>query len=432
MTLRLIVDRRQQGGKSTVNRNRFIGRVRGYAQDALDKRIREGNIEDINEGMDVHVPKHDLSQPEFHHGQGGVRDFVLPGNKKFIRGDQLPRPEGGGGGGKNAGTGESQDDFVFRLSPEEVLKVFFDDMQLPNMKDTAKCNVKSTERMRAGLSSDGVSLDLLRSVMKKKMRKIGTRGRLAKELEDLEEKLRRELEERDSQQGALGDADEEDQDVDGPTIDELIARISELRKKVTRGTRFDPSDLRYKHFESRPKQIAQAVMFCLMDVSGSMDEVRKDLAKRFFMLLYWFLTSKYEHVELVFIRHTDDAEEVDQETFFHDTKSGGTVVLSAMEKVKEIITARFSPHDWNIYVAQASDGDVFGPDALKTTTFIHTMLLPLVRYMAYVEVAVAGRSDLMKAYTAASFPEEYFGMRSIQGVDEVFPALHGLFKKEVV
>lgn len=420
-TLRLIVDRRPAGSKSTVNRNRLVDRVRGYARDAVEKRIREGNIEDINKPLDVSVPKDDLMQPEFHHGPGGTRDIILPGNKEFVRGHKLPKPKGGkgSGGGDPSADGESEDDFIFTLSIEEQLEIFFEGMELPNLQDTAMRDIKSTERHRAGLTSDGVALDLLRSVMKKKMRKFGSRGRLKTKLDDLEEELRRMLDERAN-------------DADDPMIEALFKQIGQMKKTVSRGVKFDPSDLRYKHFESRPKQISQAVMFMLMDVSGSMDEDRKDLAKRFFMLLYWFLTSKYEHVTIVPIRHTSDAEEVDQETFFYDTKSGGTVVLSAMEKTKEIIDERFPPNDWNIYVAQASDGDSFGADAVQTAAYIRKQLFPLIRYMAYVEVGngSSSTSALMQAYEDAKFSHDQFGMRSVELKEDVFPALHGLFKKE--
>lgn len=421
-TLRLIVDRRSQGSKSTVNRNRLLGRIRGYAQDALQKRIKEGNIEDINESMDVSVPRDDLMEPEFQHGSGGVRDFVLPGNKEYVRGDKLPKPKGGkgSGGGNPSADGESQDDFIFRLSPEEFLKLFFEDMELPNMEDTAMRDIKSTERSRAGLTADGVALDLLRSVMKKKMRKFGSRGRLKNQLDELEKELRRMLDER------VNDSDDQ-------MIEEVWKHIGKMKNAVSKGIKFDPSDLRFKHFELRPKQVSQAVMFMIMDVSGSMDERRKELAKRFFMLLYWFLTSKYEHVVIVPIRHTSDAEEVDQETFFYDTKSGGTVVISAMKKAKEIIDARYSPSDWNSYVAQASDGDAFDNDATETAAFIDKHLFPLIRYMVYVEVGngSSSLSELMKAYEKAKFPKDKFGMRPVESKEDVFPALHGLFKKEV-
>ena len=127
-------------------------------------------------------------------------------------------------------------------------------------------------------------------------------------------------------------------------------------------------------------------MFCLMDVSGSMDEGKKDLAKRFFTLLYLFLSRKYEHVDLVFIRHTDNAEEVDEQTFFYDPKSGGTIVLSALELMREIVEKRYPPTAWNVYAAQASDGDSFGADAGKSARFLAEHLLPASRYFAYIEI----------------------------------------------
>ena len=98
-------------------------------------------------------------------------------------------------------------------------------------------------------------------------------------------------------------------------------------------------------------------MFCLMDVSGSMTAHMKDLAKRFFMLLHVFLTRRYTRVELVFIRHTDKAQEVDEETFFRSVETGGTLVSSAFVEMARIVKDRYDPASWNIYAAQASDGD---------------------------------------------------------------------------
>ena len=129
-------------------------------------------------------------------------------------------------------------------------------------------------------------------------------------------------------------------------------------------------------------------MFCLMDVSASMDEDKKDLAKRFFTLLYLFLTRKYGEVDLVFIRHTDDAEEVDEDTFFHDTRSGGTVVFSALDLADKIRAERYA-RGWNVYVAQASDGDAFGADPARSARFLREKLLPATRYYAYLELADA-------------------------------------------
>ena len=80
-------------------------------------------------------------------------------------------------------------------------------------------------------------------------------------------------------------------------------------------------------------------MFCLMDVSGSMTEQMKDLAKRFFMLLHVFLTRRYKHVDIVFIRHTSSAQEVDEDTFFHSRETGGTIVSTALDEMMRVVRA---------------------------------------------------------------------------------------------
>jgi uncharacterized sporulation protein YeaH/YhbH (DUF444 family) len=174
-------------------------------------------------------------------------------------------------------------------------------------------------------------------------------------------------------------------------------------------------------------------MFCLMDVSASMDERKKDVAKRFFTLLYLFLARKYEKVEIVFVRHTDNAEEVDENTFFHDPKSGGTVVLSALELMHEIQAERFPVGQWNIYAAQASDGDAFGSDAGKSARFLGEKIIPACRYFAYVEVPDgqdARQSSLWVEYDTLTAAAPNFAMRRVCERDEIYPVFHELFKKE--
>ena len=130
----------------------------------------------------------------------------------------------------------------------------------------------------------------------------------------------------------------------------------------------DPIDVRYNRFDRVPRPNTEAVMFCLMDVSGSMTEAMKDLAQRFFMLLHVFLIRRYRHVDIVFIRHTSTAEEVDEDTFFYSRETGGTVVSTALEKMLEIARARYPTDRWNIYAAQASDGDNYGADSGRCVT----------------------------------------------------------------
>jgi uncharacterized sporulation protein YeaH/YhbH (DUF444 family) len=174
-------------------------------------------------------------------------------------------------------------------------------------------------------------------------------------------------------------------------------------------------------------------MFCLMDVSASMDADKKDLAKRFFSLLYLFLTRKYEEVQLVFIRHTDDAEEVDENTFFHDTRSGGTVVYSALELADNIRKDRYAS-GWNVYAAQASDGDAFGADPARSARFLRERLLPAARYYTYLELASDHPSDrpsaLWAEYERLSEPGGTFAMRRAAARNEIYPVFRDLFRKE--
>jgi uncharacterized sporulation protein YeaH/YhbH (DUF444 family) len=178
-----------------------------------------------------------------------------------------------------------------------------------------------------------------------------------------------------------------------------------------------------------PVPTSKAVMFCLMDVSGSMDEGRKDLSKRFFILLYLFLTRHYEKIDIVFIRHHTQAAEVDEQNFFHATETGGTVVSSALVLMEEIIRARYSPSEWNIYGAQASDGDNWHHDSGRCRELLDQKLLPLCRYYAYVQVAEE-EQNLWTEYTQLLEGHPHFAMRKATEASQIYPVFRDLFKKE--
>jgi uncharacterized sporulation protein YeaH/YhbH (DUF444 family) len=219
--------------------------------------------------------------------------------------------------------------------------------------------------------------------------------------------------------------------------DELTSELAALEARAKRIPYIDPIDLRYRRFESEPKAVAQAVMFCLMDVSGSMSEHMKDLAKRFYMLLYVFLTRRYRHVEIVFVRHTDRAEEVDEETFFRSPATGGTVVSSAFATMRSIVDARYNPKDWNIYAAQASDGDNSYGDGEMTTRLLRDTILPITQYFAYLEVGEPNRqgygstatSSLWAIYQRMQAEGLPLNMRKVSTRAEIFPVFQDLFQR---
>ena len=419
-----IIDRRLAGkNKSIGNRERFLRRYKEQIKEAVKRAIDGRGIRDIERGEDIHIPKKDLTEPVFGHGQGGIREVVHPGNQDYVRGDRIERPKGGqGGGGKGqaSDSGEGDDDFVFALSKEEFMQVFFEDLALPHLVRTQLAEVPEYKSHRAGFSNDGTpsNLSVVRSMRGALGRRIALGMGPRRELHELEEEL---VECRKALQP--GDA------VAAAHIVDLTERIVALRARVERIPYLDPIDLRYRNRVRTPVPTSKAVMFCLMDVSGSMDEGRKELSKRFFILLYLFLTRHYEKIELVFIRHHTQAAEVDEQNFFHARETGGTVVSSALVLMEEIIKARFNPSEWNIYGAQASDGDNWHHDSGRCRELLSDKLLPLVRYFAYVQVAEE-EQNLWQEYTQLQGVHKHFAMRKATEPSQIYPVFRDLFKKE--
>jgi uncharacterized sporulation protein YeaH/YhbH (DUF444 family) len=422
--LQSIIDRRLSGkNKSIGNRERFLRRYKEQIREAVKRAVDGRGIRDIERSEDVTIPKKDISEPVFHHGPGGTREMVHPGNKEYVRGDRIERPKGGEGGkgkGQASDSGEGEDDFTFTLSKEEFMQVFFEDLALPHLVRTQLAETPEWKSQRAGFTSDGTptNLHVVRSMRGAIGRRIAIGADARRELRELEEELEALL--RDA---PVGDA------VSRIRITELEARITELRARVGRIPFLDPIDLRFRNRVRVPVPTSKAVMFCLMDVSGSMDEGRKDLAKRFFILLYLFLTRHYDKIDIVFIRHHTQAAEVDEQNFFHATETGGTVVSSALVLMEEIIRARYSPSDWNIYGAQASDGDNWHHDSGRCRELLAEKILPLTRYFAYVQVAEE-EQNLWQEYAQLVGVAPQFAMRKATEASQIYPVFRDLFKKE--
>jgi uncharacterized sporulation protein YeaH/YhbH (DUF444 family) len=399
-------------------------------REAVQRAINGRSIKDLEKGEDITIPKRDLSEPVFHHGQGGVRDMVHPGNREYVRGDRIERPPGGGGqgGGGNQASqdGEGDDDFVFSLSKEEFMQVFFEDLALPNMVKTALAEVPEWKSQRAGFSSDGTpnNLHVVRSMRGSLGRRIALGSNSRREVQELEERLA-ELKALANGGDAALVADQ------AKEIEDIEGRLQHLYGKLKGIPFLDPIDLRFRSRVKVPVPTTKAVMFCVMDVSGSMDEQRKELSKRFFILLYLFLTRHYDKIELVFIRHHTQAQEVTEDEFFHATETGGTVVSSALVLLDEIIQARYPTSEWNLYVAQASDGDNWHHDSSRCTEILEQKILPLVRYFAYVQVAQT-EQNLWDEYLALSERHKQFAMRKVLDASQIYPVFRELFKKEGV
>ena len=427
----IFIDRRlNPKDKSLGNRQRFLRRVRAELKRSVQEQIRSGKIAEADGEQAVSLPAKGTGEPSFRDAKdSGRRQHVLPGNQHFTPGDQVPKPSQGSGSGSAPGSQDSEDDFRFVLSREEVLDLFFEDLELP---DLVKLNLKEIlayKPRRAGFSVSGspTNISIARTMRNSHGRRIALRRPKREEIEAILREL-----------ASL--------EVDGTEAAERGRRIAALRAELDRLERrrkaiafVDPVDIRFNRFDAQPQPNAKAVMFCLMDVSGSMGEREKDLAKRFFVLLHLFLKRRYDRTEIVFIRHTHTAQEVDEDTFFYSTQSGGTVVSTALEEMQSIIAKRYPSREWNIYAAQASDGDNLATDSERCLSLMDSEIMRLCQYFAYVEIIdereseIFGATDngtsLWRAYRTVRERWPNFDMSRIAKAADIYPVFRQLFSK---
>ncbi|MCI4032702.1 YeaH/YhbH family protein [Dickeya dianthicola] len=418
------IDRRLNGkNKSAVNRQRFLRRYKSQIKQSIAGAINKRSVTDVENGESISISNSDISEPMFHQGRGGIRHRVHPGNDHFVQNDKIERPQGGGGGGSGQGDagqdGEGQDEFVFQISKDEYLDLLFEDLALPNLKKTEHRQLNEYKTHRAGYTANGVpaNISVVRSLQNSLARRMAmTAGK------------RRELHQREEDLALL----ENTEPVQLLEEERLRQEIAELRQRIASVPFIDTFDLRYKNYERRPEPSSQAVMFCLMDVSGSMDQATKDIAKRFYILLYLFLSRTYKNVEVVYIRHHTQAKEVDEQEFFYSQETGGTIVSSALKLMEDVVKERYNPAQWNIYAAQASDGDNWADDSPLCRELLATRLLPVVRYYSYIEITRRSHQTLWREYEMLQDSFDNFAMQHIRDQDDIYPVFREIFHKQTV
>jgi len=417
-----IIDRRLNAKKkSTVNRQRFLKRYRHHIKRAVTEAVDKRSITDVDQGEKISIPTRDLNEPVFRHGRGGKNTQVLPGNDQFHSGDHIPRPpDGGGKGGAGEGasdTGEGMDEFVFQITQDEFLNFMFEDLALPNLVKRQLAGIDEFEFRRAGISNEGSPgrINIVRSLRSANSRRIALTGKKRKRLKEVEAKI-----------AAFDESDQANEELQC-----LLREADELKAKIKRVPWLDDFDLKYNLHVKHPKPSSRAVMFCLMDVSGSMDQSTKDIAKRFFLLLYLFLQRNHERTEVVFIRHHTSAKEVDEEEFFYSRETGGTIVSSALKLTDEILNERYSPSEWNIYAAQASDGDNWNDDSVSCYKVLTEKLMPRLQYFSYIEITSRDHQALWRSYesVAKDFPDS-FAMKQLVDASDIYPVFRQLFHKK--
>ncbi len=420
-----IVDRRLNAkNKSTVNRQRFLRRYRKHIKKAVSEAVTRRSITDIEKGEQISIPTRDISEPAFHHGKGGVMDNVLPGNEEFGQGDKIPRPPGGGGGGSGSGdnasdSGEGMDEFVFQITQEEFLDFMFEDLELPNLVKRQLAGDEEFKLRRAGITNEGNPgrVNIVRSLRSANARRIALTAGKRRKIKQLEDTLATLM----AVEPILRDHQK---------IESLEEEIAKLHAKIKRVPWLDDFDLKYNLHVKQPLPRSKAVMFCLMDVSGSMNQATKDMAKRFFILLYLFLQRNYERTEVVFIRHHTSAKEVDEEEFFYSRETGGTIVSSALTLMSQILKDRYPASEWNIYGAQASDGDNWNDDSTTCSKILINEIMPLLQFYSYIEITPRQHQALWEEYETVTeaFPET-FAMQQIIDAGDIYPVFRQLFHK---
>lgn len=416
------IDRRLNSkNKSTVNRQRFIRRYKSQIKKSVSDAVNKRGITDITSGENITIPRKDMNEPIFHQGEGGIKDRVHPGNDQFTAGDRISRPpqqQGQGSGeGEASNSGEGDDDFVFSISKDEYLNLLFEDLELPNLEKNQLDKLIDFKTVRAGYCAEGVpsNIDIVKSLQGSIARRIAMTSSKRHELKALERELA-EL--------------TQDPHDNVQLKQDITNKIQALKEKIKKVPFIDSFDLQYRNYAKQPVPTSKAVMFCLMDVSGSMDQATKDIAKRFYILLYLFLTRTYKTIDVVYIRHHTQAKEVDEQEFFYSQETGGTIASSALELMIEIMADRYNENEWNIYGAQASDGDNWADDSPHCQTLMREKILPKARYFSYIEITQRAHQSLWHQYAQLIDNDCKFSIEHIKGIEDIYPVFRSIFKKK--
>lgn len=436
----IITDRRLTGkDKSVKNRHRFLQKVKQDIKKVVKDNIIDGKIEDIigKKTYKVSVKRGSIYEPDliFKKGTGNTKRIHV-GNKEFVKGDLVPKPEGGGEGQSGASnSGEGEDDFTFILTQDEFINLFFEDMALPRLFKAKLLGISRPKWKRGGVAKDGPPprLNILRSFRQA----VGRHAALKTPIEDKLVELKKEQAEYEQEVSIL----REGKLAGEPAFKDRSKDIEELEKELKAIPFLDDIDLRYNRVTKENQPVHQAVMFCLMDVSGSMGEWEKEVSKRFFRLLYIFLYKVYKKIDIRFIRYHSTAREVNEEEFFYSKDSGGTVLSPAYDIMHEIIEKEYDS-SWNIYCCHASDGDNYAEDTYNCIDKLQTRILPKLQYYAYIQVM--NESDMFisalstysrkELWTILNYVEDRFpstiGKGLVTSIAQIWPVFQKLFEKE--
>jgi sporulation protein YhbH len=329
--------------RAAGDRSRHRQKIEKAIKESIKDVIAEESIIGQSGSKKIRIPVRGIKEHRFVYGANEKNKHVGSAQGKEIKQGQRighkRRQKPSEGQGDQPGNKPGEEMYEIEMSLEELAGYLFNDLELPELE---KKNFKFTSQKK---------------MKRKGKRPYGIRPRLSKK-ETIKQKIRR-------KKAAIK----------AGTYD------PESEERFT----FHQSDLRYKHIAPVTKENTAAVVFFVMDVSGSMTKSKKFLARSFFFLLYQFLNHKYSNIDVVFVSHTADAREVNEEQFFTQVPNGGTLVSTGLKKVEEVIEKRYHPNNWNIYTFYCGDGDNWAIDnkeALET----FRRLKEINQIMCYAEI----------------------------------------------
>lgn len=334
----------------------------------------------------IKIPIRGLKEYEFIFGRR--QEGVGSGDGSERRGDKVgeEKQPGQGDGSGQAGNAEGEDIYETEITLDELVDYLFEDLKLPWL-DRKRLSETWTEhaRKRSGYQRKGVPPRLAKKrIVLEKLRRKQAARRLSRE--------------------------------DGTP--EPQGRFP-----------FKEDDIRYFRMRETKKRESNAVVFCIMDTSGSMDQSKKYLARSLFFLVYRFVRRKYRQVEVVFIAHSTVAKEVNEQEFFHKVESGGTYLSSGIQLALELIARRYDPAHWNIYAFHASDGDNWSDDNEHAVEAAQTLCAKANLY-GYIEIGHGAYGSSIRRLFAARVTSKHYTAAAVERKEDIWPAFQTLLMPE--
>ncbi len=394
--------------RSAEDRRRHRELVEESIKKNLGNIIAEESIIGKSRDKKIKIPIRGIKEFQFIYGRN--KPGVGSGDGSEKRGDKFAGEAQSGNGKGRAGNQEGEEIYETEITIEEVIRYLFDDLNLPDIDKKQLSQLEEKSYRKLGYQQRGIPPRLAkkRSAVEKIKRKQATK---------------RTLKELDQEKAQKYDEDSEDSSE---------IHISDIQINGLQKNRFPfiEDDLRYYRIKEDNKRDYNAVVLCIMDVSGSMDQTKKYLARSFYFLLYQFLQLKYTNVEVVFIAHTTTAKEVNEKEFFHRGESGGTYISSGYGKAIEIINERYSPANWNIYAFHCSDGDNWSEDNKKAVDSAKK-LCEVCNLFGYGEIVPGYYSmgSTIKSELQSKIDSKNFAAITINKKEDVLPALKKLLEK---